>query len=79
MNDVQQLRLVGDDNSPAEPPPTSAPDVHPMRTCSPPSLDQFGEVLTVEEAASVLRISRASAYEAARTWRATRRDGLPCG
>jgi len=41
------------------------------------SLDDFGDVLTVEEAASVLRISRASAYQAARAWRRTRRDGLP--
>ncbi len=40
-------------------------------------LAEHGEILTVEEAASVLRISRASAYEAARRWRATQRDGLP--
>ncbi len=41
-------------------------------------LAEHGEILTVEEAASVLRISRASAYEAARRWRATQRvPGLP--
>ena len=40
-------------------------------------LADCGDVLTVEEAAGVLRISRASAYEAARIWRATHRNGLP--
>lgn len=36
------------------------------------------DVLTVEEAAQVLRISRGLAYEAARRWRATGgREGLP--
>lgn len=35
-------------------------------------------VLTVEEAASVLRIGRGAAYAAARRWRDTNgRDGLP--
>jgi hypothetical protein len=35
-------------------------------------------VLTVEEAASVLRIGRGAAYAAARRWRDTQgRDGLP--
>ena len=34
-------------------------------------------MLTVDEAAAVLRISRASAYEAARIWRANRSEGLP--
>ncbi len=40
-------------------------------------LTDYGDVLTVEEAATVLRISRASAYQAARIWRATGTDGLP--
>lgn len=43
-----------------------------------PSLDDLPEVLTVEEAASVLRISRGAAYELARQWRETDgRHGLP--
>lgn len=37
------------------------------------------EVLTVEEAAALLRIGRNAAYTAARRWRATGgREGLPC-
>ena len=37
------------------------------------------EVLTVEEAASILRISKNAAYALAREWRATGgRSGLPC-
>lgn len=43
-----------------------------------PSLDELPEVLTVEEAAAVLRISRGAAYELARQWRVTNgREGLP--
>ena len=37
------------------------------------------EVLTVEEAASILRIGRNAAYALARQWRVTGgREGLPC-
>jgi len=42
------------------------------------SWDELPEVLTVEEAAAVLRIGRGAAYELARQWRATNgREGLP--
>ncbi|MGH9152699.1 MAG: helix-turn-helix domain-containing protein [Acidimicrobiales bacterium] len=42
------------------------------------TLEELPLVLTVEEAAAVLRISRAAAYEQARIWRETDgRDGLP--
>ena len=37
------------------------------------------EVLTIDEAAAILRISRNAAYAAAREWRATGGEhGLPC-
>ena len=37
------------------------------------------EVLTIEEAAALLRISRNAAYAAARQWRATGgKTGIPC-
>ncbi|QYG94327.1 helix-turn-helix domain-containing protein (plasmid) [Iamia sp. SCSIO 61187] len=37
------------------------------------------EVLTIEEAAAVLRISRGAAYAQARRWRETGgREGIPC-
>ena len=37
------------------------------------------EVLTIDEAATILRISRNAAYAAARQWRATGGEhGLPC-
>lgn len=43
-----------------------------------PVLDDLPEVLTVEEAAAVLRISRGAAYELARQWRETQgHHGLP--
>ncbi len=42
------------------------------------SLEDLPEVLTVEEAANVLRIGRGAAYELARRWRVTGgREGLP--
>lgn len=42
------------------------------------SHDQLPEVLTIEEAAEVLRISRNTAYTLARLWRDTAgRRGLP--
>jgi excisionase family DNA binding protein len=43
-----------------------------------PSLDDLPEVLTVEEAAAVLRIGRGAAYELTRQYRTTNgREGLP--
>ncbi len=41
--------------------------------------DAPAEVLTIDEAAIILRISRNAAYAAAREWRATGgKTGLPC-
>ena len=41
--------------------------------------DAPAEVLTIDEAATILRISRNAAYAAAREWRATGGEaGLPC-
>lgn len=41
--------------------------------------DSTVEVLTIEEAAAILRISRNAAYAAARKWRATGgKVGIPC-
>ena len=43
-----------------------------------PFPNDLPEVLTVEEAAAVLRIGRSCAYELTRRWRATAgREGLP--
>lgn len=51
-------------------------DRAPLRPVT--AIDQLPLVLTVEEAAAVLRISRASAYEQARIWRETGGEtGLP--
>jgi hypothetical protein len=42
-------------------------------------IDTSNEVLTIEEAAAILRISRNAADAAARQWRATGgKAGLPC-
>ena len=41
--------------------------------------DTSTEVLTIDEAAAILRISRNAAYAAAREWRATGgKTGIPC-
>ena len=41
--------------------------------------DPTAEVLTIDEAAAILRISRNAAYAAAREWRATGgKTGIPC-
>lgn len=41
--------------------------------------DAPAEVLTIDEAATILRISRNAAYAAARQWRATGgKAGIPC-
>ena len=41
--------------------------------------DAPAEVLTIDEAATILRISRNAAYAAAREWRATGgKVGIPC-
>jgi excisionase family DNA binding protein len=43
-----------------------------------PVLDELPEVLTVEEAAEILRIGRGTAYDLARQWRETDgHHGLP--
>ena len=51
--------------------------MHPANSGTARCLADFGDVLTVEEAAAVLRISRGAAYDAARRWRSTHTEGLP--
>lgn len=54
---------------------SDGPRRHPKAVTT---LEDLPLVLTVDEAAAVLRISRAAAYEQARIWRETDgRDGLP--
>ena len=49
---------------------------NPMST---PGTTAMSDVLTIDEAAAILRISRNAAYAAARQWRATGGEhGLPC-
>jgi len=56
----------------------AAPVYFPHERGGPMALDQFPDFLTVEEAASVLRIGRSLAYQLARQWRVTGgRSGLP--
>jgi hypothetical protein len=71
MDEKPPLRLV--DSALADPAQTTHPGGSSRSSC----LADFGDVLTVEEAAAVLRISRGAAYDAARLWRATRTEGLP--
>lgn len=41
--------------------------------------DPLTEVLTIDEAAAILRISRNAAYAAAREWRSSAgKSGIPC-
>lgn len=71
MDDRPSLRLVSSDAG------DHSRTMHPAGSGVPRYLAEFGDVLTVEEAAAVLRISRGAAYDAARRWRATRSEGLP--
>lgn len=71
MDDRPSLRLVSSDDG------DRSRWMHPASSRSPRRLDDFGDILTIEEAAAVLRISRGAAYDAARRWRATRAEGLP--
>jgi len=61
------------------PPPAgiSSEADRPSRAAKPRSLADYGDVLTIEEAAEVLRISRSSAYDLARRWRSDDPTGLP--
>lgn len=71
MDEKPSLRLVD------AAPPASAEGAHDAGASRSACLAEFGDVLTIEEAAALLRISRGSAYDAARLWRATRAEGLP--
>jgi excisionase family DNA binding protein len=76
MEEQLRLSLVRDEG-PKDGEPVGARPARPADTNRPKTLDEFGDVLTVEEAAQVLRISRASAYELARRWRSQNPSGLP--
>ena len=74
----EQLRLsIVPDGGQKDGKPVGAPRARPADKKPPTTLAEFGDVLTVEEAAQVLRISRASAYELARRWRSQNPSGLP--
>ena len=74
----EQLRLsIVQDDVRKDDEAVGARPTRPADTNPPRRLDEFGDVLTVEEAAQVLRISRSSAYELARRWRSDNPSGLP--
>ena len=74
----EQLRLgILRDDGQKDREPAGARAIRSADTNPPRRLDDYGEVLTVEEAAQVLRISRSSAYELARRWRSDNPSGLP--
>lgn len=72
METVTQLELVTQHDERRE----TAPD-RPSTAPTTSRLADFGDVLTIEEAAEVLRISRSSAYDLARRWRSDDPTGLP--
>ena len=72
MATVTQLELV----TQAQGPPARGADEANAST-TPRTLADYGDVLTIEEAAEVLRISRSSAYDLARRWRSDDPTGLP--
>ena len=72
MATVTQLELV-----PQTPDPATRSRDRSTAAAPPTSLADFGDVLTIEEAAQVLRISRSSAYDLARRWRSDDPTVLP--
>ena len=72
MATVTQLELV-----PQTPDPSSSRRGRSTAAAPPTSLADFGDVLTIEEATQVLRISRSSANDLARRWRSDDPTGLP--